>query len=118
MELKNEISKAISAHTEWKNRLKSAIEMGKSDFKPEIVKMDNQCEFGKWLAQVPPAEQTSETYKKIKTLHTAFHQEAANVLTLALAGKKDEANKAMGASSKFSSTSSGLILTLFSWREK
>ena len=118
MESKNEISKAISAHTEWKNRLRAAIENGSSDFKPEIVQQDNQCEFGYWLAQVPPAEQSAETYQEMKALHASFHQEAAHVLSLALAGKKDEANQAMSISSKFNSISSELAMTLFSWREK
>ena len=43
------ITKGIGAHGMWKQRILDAIKTGKSEWTPEIVCQDNQCEFGKWL---------------------------------------------------------------------
>lgn len=42
-----EIQKATGAHGAWKLRLRTATLTGKSDFTPQKVKCDDQCEFGK-----------------------------------------------------------------------
>jgi len=42
-----EITKAISAHGNWKQRLRQAIESGNSEYTVEKLKVDNQCDFGK-----------------------------------------------------------------------
>src|ERR1035438_7643070 len=77
----------------WKSRLRAAIDAGRSDVTPEQVEPDNLCAFGKWLHGLPSSDRNSEHFKKVQPLHAAFHKEAANVLRLALSGKKPEASK-------------------------
>lgn len=88
MSTQDAIKAGIAAHGMWKQRLSDAIINGKSDWKPATVKLDNQCEFGKWLLSCSPQEKSSPYFAKIKDLHAQFHEEAGKVLDLALRGKK------------------------------
>jgi FMN phosphatase YigB (HAD superfamily) len=83
------ITKAIAAHGLWKTRLKEAVATGSSLFRPDAVKLDNACDFGKWLYSMTPAQRDAG-WEKIKGLHAAFHLEASKILALALTGKKAE----------------------------
>lgn len=116
--MREEINAAILAHGKWKARLFEAIESGKSDFTPEKVKPDNLCDFGKWFYTLKGGDATSSHYKEVMELHARFHQIASTVLELALAGKKDEARKAIDISSEYSDISSRLTLTLGMWRNE
>jgi hypothetical protein len=117
---KENLTNAISAHAQWKARLNASIESGTSDFDPEIVQLPNKCEFGKWLYGDTLSDdiKESEYYKKAVDLHAQFHTEAAKVLSLALAGNKDEATKHMDAGSHFANLSSELTNTIESWIEQ
>ena len=111
------LNRAIAAHAQWKYRLKQAIEAGTSEWTAESVRPDNLCEFGKWLHSASPAETATERWKKIRELHAEFHKEAARILTMALAGRKTEAEAAVALGSHFSRTSADLTLALVSWRD-
>ncbi len=108
---------AIAAHGRWKSRLRQAIDTGQSEWKAESVRSDNLCEFGVWLFSVPAAEKASERWTRIRDLHAEFHKEAARILTLALAGRKSEAEAAMALGSQFSKISADLTLALAQWRD-
>jgi hypothetical protein len=112
-----QIRNAIVAHSRWKSRLRQAIDSGKSDFKDEMVRPDNVCEFGKWLHARPAMEKTTERWKKVRDLHSQFHQEAARVLVLALAGRKAEAEAAFALGSPFSKISADLTMVMVAWRD-
>jgi len=100
----------------WKGRLQSAIEKRSSEFSPAAVRLDDQCEFGKWLLNVPdPAIRSSASYNKCVDLHRQFHQTAAKVLDLALTGNPDAAKKAMGIGSEFGKVSASLTCTMLEW---
>src|SRR3569833_2619986 len=66
MSTKDAITAGIAAHGMWKQRLIDAINTGKSTWSPATVKLDNQCEFGKWLYSCSPQERGSAHYAKIK----------------------------------------------------
>jgi hypothetical protein len=112
------IQKAITAHSSWKTRLKSAVATGKSDVTPADIKMDNRREFGKWLygSDFSAAEKQAKNYRTAIDLHAKFHQEAAQVAEWALSGNKDEAEKAMGLEGSYSKDSSALTKELVQWR--
>jgi len=112
-----EIDKAMGAHALWRGRLILAIETGKSDLAIDKVRLDNQCDFGKWLYALPPSEQESEFAKKVKVLHSQFHIHAAKVLALALAGRRKEATEAIAIDSEFIKTSTQLTKTLMEWKK-
>lgn len=118
MTFADQVQGAVSAHGMWKARLRQAIESGKSDFKVEVVRQDNQCDFGKWLYGEAKRDHGQEPqYEKVRALHAEFHAEAARVLGAAVAGKKAEAEAAMGIGGKFSHTSSSLITALVLWEK-
>jgi len=118
MNTKEAITKGIGAHGMWKQRLIDAINTGESEWTPEVVCQDNQCEFGKWLYSCTPAEKTSEHYETIKELHANFHKIASDVLTLALSDKKTEAENAIGKTSDYKSVSTSLTMEMMKWKSK
>jgi hypothetical protein len=116
MSTKDAITKGIGAHGMWKQRLLDAIKTGQSEWTPSTVSQDNQCEFGKWLYSCSAQEKSSPHYNNIKDLHAQFHKAAANVLDLALTGKKPEAEKAIGTDSEYMTASSALTKEMRNWK--
>jgi len=112
---KDEISKAVGAHGMWKQRLAAAISSGTSDFTIDKVRPDNNCAFGKWLHGLPASEKTSEHWTSVQALHAQFHQEASEVLKLALVGMQEDATKAMSIGSSFALTSARLTGAMMAW---
>jgi hypothetical protein len=97
----------ILAHSQWKFHLKKAIDTGQTQFTVEGVRDHHICDLGKWLDS---AEGKSvPDYSNLCELHSKFHQEAANVLNLALAGHKGEAEAEIEFGGKFSSVSAMLV---------
>lgn len=114
---KEEILKAIGAHGQWKTRLTQAIETGKMDVSVETVRLDNQCAFGKWLygPTLDAKDKLSPQYKEVRSLHAKFHEVASQVLELALAGKKHEAQQLMSLNGEYAKVSSQLTAAMMAW---
>jgi chemoreceptor zinc-binding protein len=110
-----EIKKAVGAHGMWKQRLKQAIDSGKSDFTVDRVRVDNMCDFGKWLYSLAASDQTSAHWKSVRELHAKFHAEAAHVLSLAVSGHKQDAEKGLATGSNFAKISSELTGAMMKW---
>jgi Chemoreceptor zinc-binding domain len=117
MNITEALDAALAAHAKWKYRLMEAIETGKSEWRVGDVRADNGCQFGKWLLALPLSERLSENFKNVKKLHEEFHKLAADVLELALAGRKDEATAAMAMRSRFATVSSNLTMAVIAWKE-
>lgn len=115
---KEAIDSALNAHAQWKIRLKDAIEQGQSEFKVDVVKKDNECQFGKWLHSLPESDRQTEDYQKIKTLHAEFHKTAGEILELAVTGQKDEAVKKLEHGGGYGRITGKLVLALNEWRSK
>lgn len=117
---KENLTNAIAAHAQWKERLIAAIESGTSDFEPAIVKLPNKCEFGQWLYGDTISSDIKESsyYTKVVELHAAFHVEAGKVLSMALAGNKEQATQLMGSGSEFANLSSELTETINEWAKE
>ena len=113
----DQIQKAIAAHGMWKRRLIDAIDAGSSDVSVAQTEPDNVCPFGKWLYALPASERNSEYFKKVQPLHAAFHKEAAKVLSLALSGKKAEAQKCMASSGQYLAVSAKLTSAMMDWQK-
>ena len=116
MSTKDAIAKGIGAHGMWKQRLIKAIESGESEWTPDIVCQDNQCEFGKWLYSCTPEEKSSAHFANVKDLHAQFHQSAAKVLTLALEHKKVEAEREIESGSEYAKKSNALTKEMMAWK--
>ena len=113
----DQINKALLAHGAWKQRLQSAVAAGASEFVVVHVETDNRCDFGKWFYGLPTGLRATNTAGKIQALHAEFHKEAARILDLALKGKKDQAQQALGPGEKFSLSSGQLALALKQWEK-
>jgi methyl-accepting chemotaxis protein len=111
-----EIKNAIGAHGIWKQRLRRAIETGNSDFTIDETKIDNQCDFGKWLYSLSSDEKNSSHWLNIQQLHSKFHIEAARLLELATQGKQQEAQDAMLIGSDFARLSGQLTMAMVKWK--
>jgi len=112
-----EIDKAISAHGMWKQKLRNAIETGKSESTPDKVSQDNNCSFGKWLHErIDPVAKSSPFYAEVLDLHAAFHKEAGSILEHALKGEKEQANKLMGLGENFAKCSGALTRKMKEWQ--
>ncbi|HVO20542.1 MAG TPA: CZB domain-containing protein [Anaeromyxobacter sp.] len=109
----DQIDLAASAHARWLVRLRSAIVSGSSEFRPDDVRGDRQCDFGKWLhSAFPPKLKGTASFEEIRAAHARFHQRAAEILTLALSGRRQEATEAMDAQGEFMQLSGALLLKL------
>ncbi len=117
MSIEAQISKSIGAHGLWKQRILSAIDTGKSDWTPDVVRQDCNCDFGKWLGSADAEVKVSPHYAKVKGLHSDFHKVAASVLEMALAGRKEEATAAVGSSSEYANISTNLTREMMDWKK-
>ena len=118
MGLKDEITAALSAHAQWKKRLQDAIEKGQSEFKVDIVKKDNDCQFGKWLHGLPSVKTSNPEFQNIISLHADFHKVASEILDLAIKGNKTEAQKRLEFGGSYSNISGKLVVALRQLEEK
>lgn len=117
MNIVEALDHAIAAHAKWKYHLMDAVSTGRSEWHVNSVRADNACQFGKWLSALPLSEKLSEHCRKVRALHTEFHWLAADVLELALAGRKDEAAAAMALRGRFATVSSSLTMAVLAWKE-
>ena len=118
MSLDDSITAAIGAHGLWKGRLRAAIESGTDDMRTDIVRDAHQCDFGKWLhgADIDAQIRKSQHYGTCVELHRRFHIAAAGVMSLVIAGKKQEASKALGTDQEFSKVSLDLTKAMLAWK--
>jgi len=112
----SQIKAAIGVHGLWKNRIRQAINEGKSEWDPKFVAPCGNCDFGKWLDGIDKANQ-GDDYKTVYDLHSQFHKEAARVLEMALAGKKSEAEEAIASGSAYGTLTLNLTKAMMSWQK-
>lgn len=113
-----QVSAAIKVHARWLFHIQDAIRTGDSTFNPDVVKVDTQCDFGKWLyVHQSFANGDSSAYREIKDLHARFHEQTATILAHALNGRKDEARGLIGPESEYKLLSNTLIARLTELRD-
>jgi hypothetical protein len=113
----DKITKFVAAHAKWKHHLKMAIDTAQSDETADEVAHDDRCEFGQWLLSLPKGDQSTAQWQKVRALHAEFHKAAANVLAMALAGKKEEAAAEMAFGGNFAKVSANLTVAMTEWRQ-
>ncbi len=113
----NILRSAINAHAAWTSRLRAAIGSRHLDIPVATVKVDNQCQFGKWLygEQLSGEEKQTGHYRTVKQLHAQFHEAASAVAHFAIAGQKEAAENAMSPGSEYARISSALTGALNHW---
>jgi hypothetical protein len=115
---KEEIDEALEAHAQWRNQLQEAISSGKSEFKVDMVSKDNVCPFGQWLYKLSKDEIKNDEPQIVQHLHAEFHKVAGDILSLALAGRKEEALAKLDYKSEYGSAAGKLILAMIGWKDK
>lgn len=112
------IEAAVAAHDEWLARLRDAIRHGDSEYQPAAVRRHDQCALGAWLDRdFPPTLRESPVYDDLRRTHAQFHVQAASIMTLALAGRRAEAERMMAPRSEFLALSGWLIVKLRGLRD-
>ena len=110
-----QIRKAIAAHGDWKEKLTAAIDSGSSPADPDVVGVDDKCAFGIWLYGLSDSVKAGERWRNICALHATFHAQAGATLSLAIAGKTEEASASMKFGGAYQHASTALTLALVDW---
>lgn len=104
---------AIKAHSDWKLKLASYLRKRDGSLKAAEVCLDNQCALGKWIygegaryAKLPP-------FATLRSTHTRFHKEAAEVIRRADAGKDVSEEVMLGSSSGYTTASKAVVSAIF-----
>lgn len=113
----DQIVSGIAAHAKWKYYLRQAIDTAESQWSVPAVRVDDQCEFGTWLSSAPQTVRLGEHWRTVKARHAEFHLAAAEVLELALSGRRDEAEAAIAIGSRFATASKQLTFAMMAWKE-
>ena len=112
-----DVEAALSAHIDWKRRLRDAVSRGYCEQDSDDVGRDDLCELGRWLHSLPPEYGATSWCEEIVEWHARFHREAAGVVQLIETGRMDEARVAMDPESEFARTSRDLVAMLEMWRD-
>jgi len=85
---------ALTAHTEWKNKLIKMIEQGSDIDKSKATNYD-ACDLGKWLAgdgrEYASVEECAVLYER----HKRFHQEVGSIIDQVKLGRIDDAKASL-----------------------
>ena len=113
------IDNAIGAHGLWKARLRAAIATGTLDGDVETLRRPDRCTFGLWMlsGDVTDADRASTYYATVDRLHARFHEAAAHVAELAIAGQRDEAKRLMERGGDFAERSTELVTAMLRWKQ-
>ena len=109
------IDEVIQHHSAWKSHLKKAVEQGQSELTVSNTRNPYLCSFGKWLASAEG--KNLPHYLEIVELHKKFHEEAAKILGLALAGRQQEAVAGLKMGSAFNQSTAKLVNKLVEIRD-
>jgi len=115
---KGAIEAAIIAHQQWKVKLYEVINTGETSLNVNSVRKDNICLFGQWINNLTPEELDCGHYKKVKDYHTQFHIVAADILELAISGKRNEALDRLQDGFEYDDISIRMTRALNAWKEK
>jgi hypothetical protein len=84
----------IGAHVMWKQRLTAFLAGGSTEqLDPETIRLDDRCALGKWIYGEGTAMSQLPRFEEVRGLHAQFHQYAADVVNLHLAGNTAEAEQ-------------------------
>ena len=84
----------IGAHVMWKQRLIGFLAGSNTEaLDPDTIRLDNRCALGKWIYGDGASMSQLSKYDEVRDLHAQFHQFAADIVDLHLAGKTADAEK-------------------------
>lgn len=99
----------VLAHSQWKRKLRDAIEGGKA-LDAAAAGRDDLCELGKWMAGEGAAYANLPAYQDLKAKHAKFHASVASVINQAHSLPKEKALELLDPlNSEFGQVSSACI---------
>ncbi|MDD2814410.1 MAG: CZB domain-containing protein [Thiotrichaceae bacterium] len=104
---KDNINEIIWAHSQWKSHLRKAIDMQSSHLNVADAGNDKKCSFGKWLMSVEAHRLAN--HDELVEIHHNFHQQAAQILQIALDGHQHVAHEAIALGSPFNKLTAELV---------
>ena len=114
--IRDQITRAISAHGAWKRRLTTALTSGAHAENAATVAKSDVCAFGRWLKDTSPSATDAAVHQASEALHAQFHRQAAEVLQLITAGDLARARSSMEPGGGFSEASRELTKKMIEWR--
>ncbi len=105
--LKEQITQAVAAHGQWKVKFRDFM-AGKLELDANVVQVNNQCPFGKWLEAEGKTAMASYHFDDIHRLHTEFHKVAAEVIRKKKSGDLNGAQKYLDSGGVFTLASAAL----------
>lgn len=112
--LQQQLRAALTAHELWRSHLVQAAISGRSGLTVATARREDGCDFGRWLQRIGELPEVPQV-DAVRDLHRRFHEEAAAVLEVALAGRRGEATRALGPGSSFDEASQRLTAALQAW---
>ena len=103
---------AITAHAEWKQRLKSYVACPDGELRPEEVERADQCELGRWLLSDGREFTEMPEFQSLVRDHAEFHKAAADVVRRANAGDAASDDLLLGAHSAYAEASRRIVVAL------
>lgn len=113
-----DFDQAITAHTNWKSKLRAYLAKPDHSLVPSEVAMDNKCELGKWINGEGSKHASLPEFQTLRTQHTHFHKAAADVIRHADSGQNTSEEVALGGKSEFSSASSAVVSAIMAIKSK
>jgi methyl-accepting chemotaxis protein len=107
-----DFDKAIEAHRQWKVKLRKAI-AERDTLDSDTICRDDQCPLGKWIHGPGGAQWgTRPSFVELMEKHADFHQTAGTVAQQINAGRYAEAERLIGAGSRFAQASTEVATIL------
>ena len=107
-----DLSQAISAHGEWKVKLRAAI-MKKEQLDTTSISIDNKCALGQWLyGEARTKYGQLKSYPDLLAKHAVFHKEVGRVALLVNSQKYTEAESMLGVGSSYSNASNDVCMAI------
>jgi methyl-accepting chemotaxis protein len=91
LEARFDFEQAAKAHADWKSRLYACVEGRGEVLEPEVVASDNRCALGGWMYGAGRRLAKHGEYEALRGTHASFHRCAGEIVTLAQAGQRDQA---------------------------
>lgn len=110
-----QIEDAVHAHSLWKIRLRKAARDGETNLPVEMICLDDQCKFGKWLGQLSDEMNDSPRVAEVRQLHLRFHLRAGDVARMIQNGAFASAQQALD-DGPFMEATAELTRALSQWK--
>lgn len=110
------IKTAIGSHGIWKLKLSTAARTGDASLPVETLRVEDACDFGKWLKQVAPQMAGDPDYAKIREMHRLFHADAGRLAAMIRDGQGEQAMGELEDGGRFARQSKALTEAMADWR--